>query len=313
MLVNSDISGLLLAGLKTQFFKTFTEVPSEYEEIATVIPSDKDTEHYAWLGALPGMSEFLDERQVNDFSEYEYQVKNKTWESTVSVARTSLEDDQYGAVAMRVKSLAYEAKQHIDQLVFGLLSNGFTANCYDGQPFFGAHALGKNSPYAGTTQSNLCASGAGAGALSYGTLQAALIAMERTLNDQGRPMGVKPDTLVVSPENRFNAEALLQSVFYPQPIGTAQNVVQNIQNNTLKNVLRIKVSPYLPSETAWFVLDTKRPVRAIFLQMRREFEFESLEGTSEEGFMRDRYLYGVRGRYNVGFGDWRCAYGSEGT
>jgi phage major head subunit gpT-like protein len=321
MLVSSDISGLLLAGLKTQFFSTFTQVPSEYEKIATVIPSDKDTEHYAWLGALPGMSEFLDERQVAEFSEYEYQVKNKTWESTVSVARTALEDDQYGAVAMRVKSLAYEAKQHIDQLVFGLLSNGFTTNCYDGQPFFGTHAIGKNSPYAGTTQSNLCASGSGAGALSYqtlqnaliGTLQAALIAMERTLNDQGRPMGVMPDTLVVSPENRFNAEALLQSVFYPQPVTSASGVVQNIQNNTLKDILRIHVSPYLPSQTAWIVLDTKRPVRAVFLQMRREFEFESLEGTSEEGFMRDRYLYGVRGRYNVGFGDWRCAYGSQGT
>ena len=47
--------------------------------------------------------------------------------------------------------------------------------------------------------------------------------------------------------------------------------------------------------------------------MRREFEFEALEANSEEGFMRDRYLYGIRGRYNVGFGDWRCAYGSTGA
>ena len=43
MLVKGDISALLLAGLKTQFFKTFTEQPSDYDKICTVVPSDKDT------------------------------------------------------------------------------------------------------------------------------------------------------------------------------------------------------------------------------------------------------------------------------
>ena len=152
-LTRSDISGLLLAGLKTQFFKTFTEEPSEYEKLCTVIPSDKDTEHYAWLGALPGVREFLDERQVGEFSEYEYQIKNKTWESTVAVERTAIEDDQYGQVALRVKGLAQEAKQHLDQLAFGLLAGGFTTNCYDGTPFFGTHSVGKAQGAATQTNS----------------------------------------------------------------------------------------------------------------------------------------------------------------
>ena len=54
-------------------------------------------------------------------------------------------------------------------------------------------------------------------------------------------------------------------------------------------------------------------MRAVILQMRREMEFNALEVNSETGFMRDKYLYGIRGRYNVGFGDWRTAYGSTGT
>ena len=308
MLVRGDISGLLLAGLKTQFFQTFQEVPSEYEKVVTVIPSDKDTEHYAWLGALPGMNEFTDERQTGEFSEYEYQIKNKTWESTVSIDRNAIEDDQYGQVAMRVKMMGREAKQHLDQITFGLLASGFTTNCYDGQPFFGTHAIGKNSPQAGVTQSNTVTDG-----LSATSLQNAMVAMMRTLNDQGRPMGVVPDTLVVSPENHFQAESILASVFYPDPVTIASGINQRLNNNPLRGLLRLVTSPYLPSATAWFLLDTKRPVRAVFLQMRREFEFEALEMNSETGFLRDKYMYGVRARYNVGYGDWRCAYGSTGT
>ncbi len=314
MLVKGDISGLLLAGLKTQFFQTFTEMPSEYDKICTIIPSDKDTEHYAWLGALPGMSEFTDERQVGEFAEYEYQIKNKTWEATVAVDRTAIEDDQYGQVALRVKMLGREAKQHLDQITFGLLSSGFGTLCYDGLPFFSAaHPIGKNNSAqvpAGTTQSNLAPAGSG---LSGGAIQAGMIAMMRQQNDQGRPMGIVPDTLVVSPENHFNAEATLASVFYPDPVTIASGINQQLANNPLRGLLRIVTSPYLPSPTAWFLLDTQRPVRAVFLQMRREFEFEALEMNSEMGFLRDKYLYGVRARYNVGFGDWRSAYGSTGV
>ncbi|MFX8036086.1 Mu-like prophage major head subunit gpT family protein, partial [Acinetobacter baumannii] len=29
---------------------------------------------------------------------------------------------------------------------------------------------------------------------------------------------------------------------------------------------------------------------------------------SESAFMRDRYVYGVRARYNVGYGLWQAAY-----
>jgi phage major head subunit gpT-like protein len=314
MLVKGDISGLLLAGLKTQFFQTFTETPSLYDRCFTIIPSDKDTEHYAWLGALPSMNEFLDERQVGEFSEYEYQIKNKTWESTVAVDRTAIEDDQYGQVAMRVKQLSMEAKQHLDYITFGLLANGFTSACYDGQNFFtSAHPLGKNSPLAGTTQSNTVASGDDNSPLSGGAIQNALISMMRTKNDQGRPMGIIPDTLLVSPENHFAAQEILASVFYPDAVTVASGVSQILANNPLKGLLKVETSPYLPSETAWFLLDTKRPVRSIFLQMRREFEFEALEMNSETGFLRDKYMYGVRGRYNAGFGDWRSAFGSLGT
>ena len=141
-LVKSDIPELLTAGLKTAFFETFGQTPAQWDKIATVIPSDKDTEQYAWLGALPGMREFVDERQPGDLKPYAYAIKNKTWESTLSVDRAALEDDQYGQIALRVRQMATVAKSHVDIIVFGLLSGGFAASGYDGVPFFGTHVQG---------------------------------------------------------------------------------------------------------------------------------------------------------------------------
>ena len=70
-------------------------------------------------------------------------------------------------------------------------------------------------------------------------------------------------------------------------------------------------SPYLATPPNWFLLDTRRVVRAIVLQMRKDFEFGALEGSTETGFLRDQFLYGVRARYNAGFGDWRAAFGAQ--
>ena len=293
-LVKSDIGPLLKAGLKTQFFQTFAKTPSMYDRISTLIPSDKDTEQYAWLGALPGVREFLDERQSQDMTPYSYAIKNKTWESTISVDRAALEDDLYGQIPLRIKQMAMSAKQHLDILTFGMLAAGFTQNGYDAVPFFGTHAQGG-------AQSNR-----GGDALSAVSLQNAVTAMMRFTDDQGKPAGVSPDLLVVSPELYWEGRVLLESTYYPDPLTAAS---QLLAMNPLMGSLKLLSSPYLVSPTNWFLLDTKRIVKAIVLQMRKDFEFTALDD-EDNAFMRDTLYYGVRARYNCGFGDWRGAYGA---
>ena len=294
-LVKSDIGPLLRAGLKTQFFQTFDATPAQWDKVATLIKSDKDSEEYAWLGALPGVREFLDERQAQDMTPYSYAIKNKTWESTISVDRTALEDDLYGQIPLRIKQMAMSAKQHLDILTFGMLGQGFTQNGYDGVPFFGTHNQGG-------AQSNR-----GADALSATSLQGAVTAMMRFTDDQGKPAGVMPDLLVVSPECYWEARVLLESTYFPDPVETASQV---LAMNPLMGSLKLLTSQYLVSPADWFVLDTKRVVKALVLQMRKDFEFTALDD-EENAFMRDKLHYGVRARYNCGFGDWRGAYGAQ--
>lgn len=66
--------------------------------------------------------------------------------------------------------------------------------------------------------------------------------------------------------------------------------------------------------TAWFLLDTTRPVKPIIFQKRKDYNLVRLDReTDERVFMRGEYLYGVDARVNVGFGFWQMAYGSKQT
>ena len=297
----SDIQALLLPGLKTVFADVYGKYPAFWTDITTVVPSDKDTEHYGWLGAVPGMNQFVDERQIQDLATYSYAIQNKTWESTIAVDRAAIEDDLTGQLAMRVRQMAEAAKTHLDVIIFGLLGGGFTTPGYDGVPFFGAHAGG--APGATFTQTNTHAE-----TLSVQGLQDAITAMQRFRDDAGRPMGIQPDTLVVPPELAWEAWTLMNSAFYPDPILAAN---QQLGANPLRGLLRVVACPYLTNPTNYFLLDSKRVIKAVILQMRKEFEFDALEMNTETGFLRDKFYYGVRGRYNVGFGEWRCAFGAH--
>ena len=297
-IVRSDIPKLLEAGLRTVFFEAFEAAPGDWDKIATVVPSDKDAEKYAWLGSVPKIREFKDERIPAGLLEHDYSIRNKTWEASISVDRAALEDDQYGHIRLRVQSLAEESKRHQDEMVFGLIKDGFASLCYDGQYFFDTdHAEGDSG-----TQSNK-----GTDALSAAALQAAITAMMKYKDDKGKPMGIVPDTLVVPPDLKWTAMELLESAYN---VKTADaNVGMRI--NPLHGSLGLIVSPYLTDTNDWFLLCTKRIVKPVIFQSRIPVEFASLEGNSENGFMRDQYVYGVRARYNVGFGLWQYAYGSQ--
>lgn len=68
------------------------------------------------------------------------------------------------------------------------------------------------------------------------------------------------------------------------------------------------------SGDAWFLLDTRRPLKPLIFQKRRDYALKAMTGPEDEGvFMRDEYRYGVDARCNVGFGFWQMAYASKNT
>lgn len=297
-LTRSDVPNLLEDGLKTVFFEALDATIGDYERIATIVPSGSDEENYPWLGAVPSVREFTDERMPLGLLEHNYTIRNKTWESSIAVERSAIEDDKYGQIKLRVMSLAREARRHVDELVFALLRNGFTARCYDGRYFFDtAHSDGESGAI----------SNKGTDPLEAAALQAAITAMMKFKDDRGRFLGVAPDLLVVPPDLQWTAMELLESTYWPEEGTTTARLASNV----LKGKLDLLVSPYLTDSSDWFVLSTRGVVKPVILQSRTPVEFAALEADSESGFMRDQHIYGVRARYNAGYGLWQMAYGSQ--
>lgn len=84
------------------------------------------------------------------------------------------------------------------------------------------------------------------------------------------------------------------------PVGTDNNVVSvsNMQSG---------------SSDPWFLLCTKRQIKPVIWQNRRDFKLvmKTNAETSDHLFMTDEFLWGVDGRCNAGLGLWQLAFGSK--
>ena len=305
-LTKSDIPNLLEAGLKGIFFEAYNSaLATQWQMVASRVPSTKDTEAYAWLGALPKMREFIDERQLKALVESNYTLKNKTYEATVGVDRAAIEDDQYGQIKLRVQQMGFEAARFIEELVFTALQGGAAALCYDGQYFFDTdHVTGDSG-----TQSNM-----GTTALSAATLTTGITAMAKFKDDKGKPMGIRANVLVVPPDLWTTALELTGSSVIPVKVGdgtagSGATAATGYQNVISTMGITPIMSPYLTDTNNWYLLDTTKPIKPLIYQERVAVEFAALEANSENGFMRDQYAYGIRQRGAAGYGMWQYAYG----
>ena len=167
------ITPALLTALRTAFRSEFqtalTETPSDYDKIATVVPSTSASNTYGWLGQFPSLREWIGDRVVKDMKAHGYAVTNKLWESTVGVQRTDIEDDNVGVYKPLMAEMGRAAKVQPDELAFALLKAGGATTCYDGQFFFDTdHPVYANVDGTGavTTVANI-QPGAGAGPAWY--------------------------------------------------------------------------------------------------------------------------------------------------
>lgn len=68
------------------------------------------------------------------------------------------------------------------------------------------------------------------------------------------------------------------------------------------------------SGAAWFLLDTRRPLKPLIFQKRKDYNLQVLQDEKDEAvFMRKEYRYGVDARCNAGYGFWQQAWGSKQT
>jgi phage major head subunit gpT-like protein len=294
MIINSsNLRGVYVA-FNTLYNKAFASQTPIYEKVATETPSTTDAETYAWLGDIPGMREWIGDREIKNLSASDYTVKNKDFELTVGVPRNAIQDDKIGLYNPSIQMLGQEAAMHPDKIVFKLLASGFSEKCYDGKPFFATdHPVNKK-----TTASNK-----GTKKLSLAAYIEARAAIMSLTNSEGDPLGLIPDTLVYAPKNDAIARDILLADFI------------NGTKNTMKDTATPLMAPQLAGkDDAWYLLCTQRPLKPLIWQKRQAPKFVALTNDTDENvFMRKTYYYGVDSRGNAGYGFWQMAFGSTGA
>ncbi len=278
-------------GFKTIFNKAFNETKTEYERVATVVPSSNSSESYQWLGTLPRLRKWVGDKIVKNIQNHDYTLKNEPFEATISINKFDMQDDNLGIYKPQVESLAQSAKLHPEELVFGVLETGFTNKCYDGVTFFGSHKVGKFT-YQNKSDK----------ALTMDSYIEARANMMKIKDEEGKSLRIMPDLLIVPPALEKTAMDILKADFI------------NGTTNPYKNTAEILVVPELNSDTAWYLLDTKKPIKPLIYQERQKPKFLTLTNDTDDiVFMKGNYLYSVEARGNAGYGFWQMAYGSTGT
>ncbi|MHB2265816.1 Mu-like prophage major head subunit gpT family protein [Aliihoeflea sp. PC F10.4] len=224
MKITSPNLNALRVGFKTNFQGGLSQAVSQYALIATVVSSSTREERYGWLNKMPGVREWIGDRVVQNVSESDYAIKNRSFELTIGVDRDDIEDDTLGTYGPLFTEMGMSVAAFPEQLCFDLLKNGFSERCYDGQYFF----------------------------------------------DTDHPV--------------LDAEGKTVSV-----------------SNTGGG-----------SGTPWFLLCTGRAIKPIIYQVRKPFDFVSLDSPDDPNvFRKKEFQYGVDGRANAGYGFWQFAYGSR--
>jgi hypothetical protein len=194
------------------------------------------------------------------------------------------------------RHLAQSLVETKELLAANVLNQAFNSSVPGGD---GVSLISNAHPIVNGTFSNQLATAA---VLSQTSLEQMLIQIRQAVDNNGKKIRLVPRQLIVAPGNIFQAEVLLKSVLRT---GNANNDINPVKSIGLLDEGAAVLSR-LTSSTAWWV-QTDAPEGFKLLMRRR------LEKTMEGDFETDTMRYKATERYDLGFTDPRCAYGTPGV
>ncbi|KIP18727.1 mu-like prophage major head subunit gpT family protein [Burkholderia sp. MSHR3999] len=300
MLINQEAIQAVFWNLRTSYNNAFDAAPSTWQKIGMKIPSGSRENIYAWLERFPRMRRWIGEKHVKAMEAHGYTVVNEDWEATIEVDRNDIADDNLGIYAPQAQSAGYSAKQLPDEIVYELVNNAFTNLCYDGQSFFSQAHIVRGQPVSNLSRLPLTIAGQAAAMKTYGAVRTS---MRKITDEEGRPLGVTPNVLLVPPALEDTANALMTN-----------ERLNDGMPNPYKGTAEVVCEARLTSDTSWYLLDTTKPVRPFVYQERMAPVFvQQTDPEADDVFMRKKFKFGAEARAAGGYGFWQLAYGSDGT
>ncbi len=136
MATEAQVIEALQVTMSAAYTKGLSAAKPQWSMVATRVPCAGAANFYGWLKDLPGITEWVGDRQLADMGKHGYSIENKTWESSISISRDEVDDNQIGQYSVIAQNYGDQVAYFPDTLVYPLLVAGFTELCYDGQPYF---------------------------------------------------------------------------------------------------------------------------------------------------------------------------------
>lgn len=295
-----------LAGVLTNFRATFQDSfdaarnLAAWPKIAMEVQSNGLVENHSWLGTVPQMVDVTrGDSQMEGLFSFNYALTNRTWKAQIEVERAVFEDDQIGMLTPRLRQLGEEGVRHPGQLILQLFeTNG---NAFDGAAFFADTRVIGRSANIDNIQTQT-----GVTIANIQTDLAVVRARLRTFqDDQGRPMNNVLNTIICNPDIEQTMYQAL-SIGFPAAAPTASNI-QPAGDLVTVNGYTIITNPYITTAGDWYGCAVTPSMKPFIYQSRVAPTLEDQTLGSEDAVKRDRFVYGVRARYEVGYGDPRYA------
>lgn len=268
-----------------------------YPSLCTVIPSNGADEEYGGLGSVPGVREWLGDRQFATLRAAKFTITNREWENSIRIEKNDIDDARLLKYGPILEQMGIEAEHHPDELLFETLVAGESEVCFDGQYFFDTdHAWGTSG-----TQSNDLTYAAATGTVPTeaefrAAYHAARSEMLTYKNDNGklfhRPT-IRPMSdlmLLVPPDLEETATAAL-----------TKTLVNSGETNIVIDRPTIVPCAYLTDATKFYLIRTGQPLKPFIFQARRPIG-RQMKGTEDREFKDVKFMCDAR--YNVGYFAW---------
>jgi hypothetical protein len=294
----ASIAKELLPGLNAVFGIEYGSVDEEHKPLYEIENSDRAFEEevlFTGFGAAPVKGEGAAVVYDDASESYTSRYTNETVALAFAVTEEAMEDNLYDTFAkLRAKGLARAMGSTKQQKAADLYNNGFATNQGDGVPMFSAA-----HPVTGSgTVTNITT----AAAIAEGTIEAAIIQIQKTTDDRGILIGASGVSLHVPTDLMFTADVLLNTPG-----------ITNSNNNDINAVRHLGVFP-----DGFYVNRRFTDVNAWFIKTdvpngTKMFTRTPLQTKMEPDFDTGNLRFKARERYSFGVSDWRSWFGNQGA
>ena len=302
--IRAGFSDLLAPGFLNIFRQNqdIKQYPEEYSKYLKVEGSDRQFEEeniVTGFGSAMEKEERASVQYDDPFQGTKKRYTHITYALGFRISEELWEDDLYGAMKAMPGELSFSLRDVTEVVSAGILINGFTDSAAyrgpDGEPLFGDGTTKDHPLLGGGRAANQLSV---ASDLNVDSLEALLILMADTVNDQGLLAGLKGRLLIVPTELQFQAKQLLESEL--------EAYVANNQVNPFDGMdLKYFVGHYLTDPDAFFLQAQKHYMKHLWRKRAAM--------ANDDDFDTGDAKFKGRQRSINGYTDWRGISASPGA